>query len=105
MFSSGQVDAERGQSACSTHIQGTHAYDNAITWTTDECLPQNVLSVCLHFACLVTFLWMRSQRAIQRLWSGFHEPETSNSHAEMLWHGDFHESTVDRAVWLAFKLQ
>jgi hypothetical protein len=48
---------------------------------------------------------MPSQQAIQRLWSGFHDPETSFLRAEMLWHGDFHESTVDRADLLAFKLQ
>jgi hypothetical protein len=51
---------------------------------------------------------MRSERAIQRLWSRFHELKKSLARAEMLWHGDFHESTVDRAVartfFLAFTL-
>ena len=61
-----------------------------------------MLCVCLHFACLVTFSWMASQQAIQRLRSGFHEPETLHAHAGMLWHGWFHPSTVDRSVWLAF---
>ncbi len=55
MFSSGQVDAARGQSACSTHIQGTHACDDAITWTTGKSLRRVVLCVCLQFACLVIF--------------------------------------------------
>jgi hypothetical protein len=90
MFSSKwakQLDAESVRSACSKHTRSMQACDPGITWTTDECLPQNVLSVCIQFACLVTFLWMRSQRAIQRLWSGFHEPEKSHAHAEMLWHG------------------
>jgi hypothetical protein len=59
----------------------------------------------LQFAYLVTFSWMRSQQAIERLWSGFLELQTSHAHAEVLWHGHFHESTVDSAVWLAFKLQ
>jgi hypothetical protein len=57
--------------------------------------------VSLQFACLITFSWMQSQRAIERLWSGFHEPETSHAHTEMLWHGYFHESTVDRSFWQA----
>jgi hypothetical protein len=51
---------------------------------------------------------MRSQQAIERLWSGFHEPEPSHAHAEMLWQGYFHERTVERSVartfFLAFKL-
>jgi hypothetical protein len=61
-------------------------------------LRRHLQCVGLQFACLVTFLWMRSQQAIQRLWSGFHEPEPSLVHAEMLWHGYFHKRTVDRAV-------
>ncbi len=94
----------RGQSACSTHIQGTQACDPGNTWATYECLLRYVQCVSLQFACLVTFSWMRSQRAIESLWSEFHEPEPSHAHAEILWHGYFHASTVDSAVWLAFKL-
>ncbi len=64
--------------------------------------------VSLQFACLVTFSWMRSQQAIERLWSGFYEPETSHALAEMLWHGYFSESAVERSVartfFLAFTL-
>jgi hypothetical protein len=51
---------------------------------------------------------MQSQQAFERLWSGFHEPEKSLARAEMLLHGDFHESTVERSVartfFLAFTL-
>jgi hypothetical protein len=64
--------------------------------------------VGLQFACLVTFSWMRSERVIQRLWCGFHEPEKSHAHTEMVLHGYFHESTVERSVartfFLAFSL-
>jgi hypothetical protein len=87
LFLLAKVDAERGRSACSTHVQGTHACGHAISWMTGECLRRFELPVCLHFACLVTFSWMRRQQAIQRLRSGFHEPETSYAHAEMLRHG------------------
>ena len=51
---------------------------------------------------------MLRQQAIERLWSGFLEPETSHAHTEMLWHGYFHESSVERSVcrpvFLAFTL-
>jgi hypothetical protein len=45
---------------------------------------------------------MRSEQAIVRLWSGFDEPGKSLARAEMLWHGDFHESTVERSVARTF---
>jgi hypothetical protein len=60
--------------------------------------------VCLHFPCLVIFSWMPSQQAIQRLRSGFHEPEKSHVDAEMLWHGLFYLNTMDRSIWCAFTL-
>ncbi len=88
-----------------------HATSSAPKHATPHSLrPQaNVLQcMSLQFACLVTFSWMRCERAIERLWSGFHEPETSHAHTEMLWNGDFHESTVERSVartfFLAFTL-
>jgi hypothetical protein len=52
----------------------------------------------------VTLSWMRSERAIQRLWSGFHDPETSHAHTEMLEHGYFHERKVERFVARTFLL-
>ncbi len=89
---------------CSTHIQGTQTCDHAITWTTGECLRRFVLCVCLHVACLVIFSWMPSQQVIERLSSGFYEPETSHAHAKMLWHRWFYLNAVDRSVWCAFTL-
>jgi hypothetical protein len=85
-------------------MQGTQACDPAIFWTTSKGLRPFVRCLCLHFACLVTFSWMRSQHAIQRLRSGFHEPKTSHAHEKMLWHRWFHPKTVDRSVLLAFTL-
>ncbi len=61
-----------------------------------------VLSLCLHFACLLAFSWMRSKPAIHRFRSGFHEPKTSHAHGKMLWHRWFYPNTVDRTVWHAF---
>ncbi len=89
------------QICCSMDIQITHACNPAIVWTTSKGLRPFMRSVCLHFACLVTFSWMRSQPAIQRLRSGFYELKTSNVHQEMLWHRWFHPSTVGRSVWHA----
>ncbi len=93
--------AERGI-CCSTHIQGTQYCSLAIIWTTGECLLRFALSVCLHFACLVTVSWMRSQPATHRFRSWFHEPKTSNPLTKMLWHRWFYLNTVDRSVWHAF---
>ncbi len=104
MFSSGQGWCWKRAICCSTHIQGTQTCDDAITCTTGECLRRFVLCVCLHFACLVNFSWMPSQQAIQRLRSGFYQPETSHAHAKMLWHRWFYLNTVDRSVWYAFTL-
>ncbi len=104
MFSSGQGWCWKRAFCCSTHIQGTQTCNDAVTWTTGECLRRFVLRVCLHFACLVIFSWMPSQQAIQRLRSGFHQPETSHTHAEMLWHGSLYLNTMDRSVWCAFTL-
>ncbi len=58
----------------------------------------------LQFARLVTFSWTQSERAIERLWSGFDEPEKSHAHVEMLWSGYFHKSTVERSVSSTFFL-
>ncbi len=60
-----------------------------------------VLSMRLHFACLVTFSWMQSQPAIHGFGSGFYEPETSHAHAKMLWCRWFHPNAVYRSVWHA----
>jgi hypothetical protein len=107
LFSSSQ-EAERGQCAAprssraSKHVaaQSLGPPANVLRWFL-QC-------VVIKFECLVTFSWTPSQQASQRLWSGFHEPEKSNVDAEMLWHGYFHESTVERSVcrpvFLAFTL-
>ncbi len=86
-------------------IHDTQACDSAITWTAGECFAVISAMRGPSIRMLGHLSWMRSERAIERLWSGFHEPETSLAHVEMLWHRHFHESTVDRAVLLAFKLQ
>jgi hypothetical protein len=96
VFFDRQIDADfllprsisKRATCCSTHIHGTHSCSHTTTWTTGECLLRFLLSVCLHFAFLVTFSW----QAIQRLRSGFCQPKPFRAHAEMLWD-----------LWFSFK--
>ena len=100
-LSSGSGWCWKREICCSMDIQGTQACDLAIVFTTGECLPRFVWSMCHHLACLVTFSRMRSQPAIHGFRSGFYERKTSHAHQEMLWHPWFHPKTVDRSVWHA----
>ena len=90
---------KEGDPACSMPIHSTPACDPGITWTIGKCLGLFVLKVCLHLACLVILF---EDTEIQGLWSGFHEPESSLAHVEMIWHCWYHPNTVERSVGRVF---
>jgi hypothetical protein len=90
---------KEGDPACSMPIHSTPACDPGITWTIGKCLGRFVLKVCLHLACLVILF---EDTEIQGLWSGFHEPESSLAHVEMIWHCWYHPNTVERSVRRVF---
>jgi len=97
------ADAQRGQSAVTrTSRAHRHEIPQSLGPQVNGC--RNLCDPCLHFACLVTISWMRSQPAIHGFGSGFYEPETSNAHQKMLCHRWFHPKTVGRSVLLAFTL-
>jgi hypothetical protein len=86
------------------NIQGTLACDCSIMWTAGECFAV-IFAMRGPSICTFGHLFVDAEpEAIERLWSGFDEPEKSHVDVEMLLHGYLHESTVKRSVARTFFL-